>query len=150
MAVFGKHVKRIPQQLIGAGTEGIQMPALLEDFSEFRNLNETVGATALLKRIQADREFHISRFDDDHAVAQVSSKRPFFSRYCRKQIGSQVTVEIETRESASGPNVLLQEETEQRRLAGASLTQYRDMFCAPVIRDRDVAARCLPIVDSET
>src|SRR2546427_12749931 len=34
VAVFGKHIKRIPEQFIGAGTEGIQMPALLERSEE--------------------------------------------------------------------------------------------------------------------
>ena len=89
------------------------MPALLEDFGEFRNLNETVGAAALLKRIQADGAFHISRFDDDQSITQASSEYFFLSRHGRKQEWSQIAVEIETRESASGLNILLQEETEQ-------------------------------------
>lgn len=89
------------------------MPALLEDFSEFGNLDETVRAIVLLKRIQADRAFRISRFDQDQAATQVSIERLFLSRYRRKQKRSQAAMKIETRESASRLNVLLQEEAEQ-------------------------------------
>jgi hypothetical protein len=62
-AIFGEHVKRIPEQFIGPSAKRIKMPTLFQDVGEFSDLDETLRSASVSKGIQTDRVFRISRFD---------------------------------------------------------------------------------------
>src|SRR6266853_2297118 len=100
-AVFGEDIKRIPEQFIGTGSKGFEMPALFEDLREFRNLDKAFAAILLLQRIQANGEIAVRRFDDDQPLAQILFDSSFVSGNRRKNKASNIAVKIKARETTT-------------------------------------------------
>ena len=136
-AVFGEDIERVPEQFIGAGSKAFKMPALFEDLREFPNLDKAFAAILLLQRIQADGEIEIRRLDDDQPFAQILLGSFFLGCNRRKHKASKITMQIETRESTTGRDILLQKKTEQRRHSGAGFTEYGKVLRAAVVRNPD-------------
>jgi len=64
------------QQFLGASSERIEVPALLEHLRELGNLYEAVLARALIDEVKANRELAVCRFENDELGAQVFSGVP--------------------------------------------------------------------------
>jgi len=148
-AVLRKDIERVPEQFIGAGAEGIEMPAMPQHLRELGDLHKAFATIGLFQRIQTDGVFLVSRFDDDQFVAQIPLENSFLCSYRPKQECRGVPVEIEVDEPAACRDVLLREMTQERRLSGAGLAEQRHVLCAPVCRNGDVPARRLLVMNSE-
>jgi len=53
-AVLGKNVERIPQELVRARSEGIEVPPFPEDLGEFGDSDKSIIRRLFLKRIDTD------------------------------------------------------------------------------------------------
>jgi hypothetical protein len=78
-AVLGQHEERVAQQLVGAGAERVQSPAVLKDLSELGDPEEAVFASGNVERVEAHGEIGIRRIDYDYLVAEVCAHVTFFS-----------------------------------------------------------------------
>src|ERR1700733_7014004 len=125
-------------------------PTLLEYFGDLRNTDEGMLSLMALKRVETDRIGRVGGVNYDHLVAQVSVRSLFFGGNKREDRGSQFAVDIEDEESPTSCDVLLAKRADQRRLAGASAPEKRDMGRAARMRDRDFCARYRFVHDAET
>src|SRR5690348_9584593 len=142
-AVFRKDIKRIPEQFVGAGSEGVEVPAMPEHLRKLGDLHEAFVTGVSFQGIQTDRVLLVSRFDDNEVATQVPFAGSFVGGNRRKQERRRIAVQVEVDESAAVCDVLLRKMTKEGRLSGASLTEDCNVLCTPVTRNDDRAARHL-------
>ena len=65
-AIRRKHVERIPQQLVGAGSEMVETPSA--SGSPRTSAMRTKSGASSLKRIEANRDPRISRLNEDQPL----------------------------------------------------------------------------------